>query len=68
MKTPALSANGAKWNSLGQRPRMESIESSSAEGAKLLDETIFRAFSASKFRWPFTQGVALGYYISRRWR
>ena len=34
----------------------------------LLMTFLFRAFSASKTPETITQGVALGYYISRPWR
>ncbi len=33
-----------------------------------IDPFLFRTFSASKIHGNPTQGVALGYYISRLWR
>jgi hypothetical protein len=78
VKTPDFSAKGAKCNSLGQRPRWEQLKIPSAESAKCAGRNMistifnapfpFRAFSASRIHRTPTQGVALGYYISRLWR
>jgi len=60
------SAEGAKCNSLGQRPRNDGNLDKSAEGAKCWP--LFRAFSARNPIYYISWGVAPGFCISRRWR
>ena len=73
------SAKGAKCESLGHRPRAETRYCSVALKARndvgcgaittaFGRDFLFRAFSAFQKSGTLTQGVALGFHISRLWR
>jgi hypothetical protein len=79
VETLGLSANGAKCESLGRRPRWDelkiflALQARNVAGPFIVTTIfelaqVFRAFSAFRNSRTFNWGAAPGCYISRLWR